>query len=236
MKPVFGYLRVSGRGQLAGDGEARQRETIERFCQNKGFQVIRWFFDGAVTGELDAADRDQYALMLSFCGPATTNTIIVERSDRLGRALTVCEIACEEARKSGITILEAASDTDLTNSDDPTRVLIRQVLGSLAEWNKNVMVKRLRAARERKRAANGHCEGPKPFGSRDNPDDEITLNIINALRSEDYSYREVALELTRRNRRTPEGKLKWSKSSVHLVATRTGPQEPQLNLVAGLAV
>jgi len=220
MKPVFGYLRVSGRGQLSGDGEARQRETIERYCASKGFVVIRWFFDGAVTGELDAADRDQYAEMLSFTGPATTDTIIVERSDRLGRTLAVCEIACEEARKTGITILEAASDTDLTNSDDPTRVLIRQVLGSLAEWNKNIMVKRLRSARERKRQANGRCEGPKPFGFRGNPEDDLTLGLIATLRRENYSYREIASELNRRRRPTPEGATFWVKSSVHMLDQR----------------
>lgn len=219
MKPVFGYLRVSGRGQLDGDGETRQRAAIEKYCERKGFKVIRWFFDGAVSGEVDAADRDEFAKMLLFCGDATTRTIIVERSDRLGRTLVVCEIACEEARLSGLTILGADADTDLTNSDDPTRVLIRQMLGALAEWNKNVMVKRMRAARDRIRHTTGRCEGRLGFGRRNDPEDDFTLSLITTMKLADYSFRKIAQELDRRRRPVPEGRC-WHKSTVHKIYHR----------------
>jgi len=50
--------------------------------------------------------------------------------------------------------------------DDPTRVLIRQVLGAVAQFEKSVIVAKLRAARVRKRRETGRCEGRKPFGTR----------------------------------------------------------------------
>src|SRR6185503_19093383 len=140
----------------------RQKETIARYCEAKGFYVLRWFSDGGVSGEVEAAERASFAEMLLLAGPATTQIIVVERADRLARTLMVSELACEEARKSGLTVLEAASDTDLTNSDDPTRVLIRQVLGALSEWNKNVLVQKMAKARARMKASGVRCEGRKP--------------------------------------------------------------------------
>jgi hypothetical protein len=40
--------------------------------------------------------------------------------------------------------------------------MVREILGSVAEFEKAQLVARLRAARERKRAATGRCEGAKP--------------------------------------------------------------------------
>lgn len=236
VKTAFGYLRVSGRGQLDGDGEARQRETISKFAERKGYKILRWFFDGAVSGEVDTEAREQYVEMLELCGPQTAEVIIVERSDRLGRTLAVCEIACEEARKSGIQIFEAASDTDLTNSDDPTRVLIRQVLGSLAEWNKNVMVKRLRAARDRIRKETGRCEGYKGFGERGDPEDEFTLSLIMTMRMSQHPFEFIARELNRRKRPVPGDGLCWHKGTVHAIVKRLSEDNKRVGMKTDSAI
>jgi hypothetical protein len=67
--------------------------------------------------------------------------------------------------KGGSTVgILTADGVDLTSSDDPTRRLIRQVLGAVAEFEKNVIVLKLRAARDRKRARGERVEGVKPFG------------------------------------------------------------------------
>lgn len=236
-KTAFGYLRVSGKGQVDGDGFDRQRDTINRFCERRGIRIARWFVDGAVSGEVDTADRDGFAEMMSLAGEATATTVIVERADRLGRTLAVCEIACEEARKSGVQILEAASDTDLTNSDDPTRVLIRQVLGSLAEWNKNVQVKRLRDARNRIRQKTGRCEGAKPL-----PVPDLTASLIITMQAAGYSYRKIASEMSRKKIPTLTGKTWWTVGSVQHVLNRDRSGTPTLvikkdeKILDGLAV
>lgn len=240
MKPAFGYIRVSGRGQLDGDGESRQRASIERFAAARGYTVLRWFFDGGVSGETEADNREQYAEMLSLVGDATTRTILVESSDRLGRTLVVCEMACEAARKAGLTIISADSGLDLTNSDDPSRVAIRQMMGVMAEMNKNVLVKRMRHARNRIRSESGHCEGVRPFGERENPDDEFTLSLLATMKLSDYSIRDMASELNRRHRPSPTGR-QWAPSTVHRVLAR-GLQSPLIELrsdsklLEGLAV
>lgn len=163
MKRVLGYLRVSGKGQLDGDGFDRQRDAITAFAVSKGWAVARFFEEQAVSGTVEAMDRPAFCEMMKFTG-GQFDTIIVERADRLARDLIVSELLFEEARKSGVKIFEAASGEELVNADsDPTRKLIRQVLGALAEWNRNEIVKKLAAARKRIRMATGRCEGRKAW-------------------------------------------------------------------------
>ncbi len=47
--------------------------------------------------------------------------------------------------------------------NDPTRKLVRQVLGAIAEYDKEMTVQKLRAARNRKKALTGKCEGRKSY-------------------------------------------------------------------------
>jgi DNA invertase Pin-like site-specific DNA recombinase len=48
-------------------------------------------------------------------------------------------------------------------TDTPTAVLVRQVLGAIAQFDKATTVAKLAAARKRKREATGKCEGRKPL-------------------------------------------------------------------------
>jgi DNA invertase Pin-like site-specific DNA recombinase len=61
-----------------------------------------------------------------------------------------------------VRILTVSGD-DLTDSTDPSRKMMRQIAGSFAEYEKARLVSKLKAARERKRAASGKCEGRKSW-------------------------------------------------------------------------
>ena len=52
-----------------------------------------------------------------------------------------------------------ASAPDHFTEDTPTAVLVRQVLGAIAQFEKTSTVAKLNAARDRKRAATGKCGG-----------------------------------------------------------------------------
>jgi DNA invertase Pin-like site-specific DNA recombinase len=76
----------------------------------------------------------------------------------------VQEVIISQFTKIGARIL-TADGIDLTSSDDdPTRRLIRQVLGAVSEFEKRVLVLKLRAARDRKRRRGERVEGVKPYG------------------------------------------------------------------------
>lgn len=214
---VFGYIRVSGKGQLDGDGYDRQRAGIEAYCALKGYEVLRWFYDGAVSGTIDGIDRAEFAEMLLMAGPETVTLIVVERADRLARELMVSELCVEEARKRGLKIVEAASDMELTDSSDPSRVAMRQMFAVFAQWNKSVMVARLAGSRIRIKRSGKRCEGRKPFHERSEHDAE-TLGLIMGWRSElRWSFSRIARELHKRKRNCPQEAVCWHKSSAHLI-------------------
>ena len=54
-----------------------------------------------------------------------------------------------------------ATDDDLTASDDPFKIAMRQIAGAFAQLEKARLVGKLAAARKRKREATGKCEGRK---------------------------------------------------------------------------
>ena len=106
---------------------------------------------------------------------------LVERADRLARDLMISEVLLAEFRKLEVTVIAADNGTDLTGSgDDPTRVLIRQVLGAVAQFEKSVLVPKLKAARIRKKRATGRCEGRLPFASK--PGQAETVELMRRLR------------------------------------------------------
>lgn len=83
--------------------------------------------------------------------------VIVECADRLARPART-EVILGQFRDLGVRVVAADRGTDLTaGDDDPTRVLIRQVLGAVAQFEKAIIVSKLIAARVRKRRAKGRC-------------------------------------------------------------------------------
>jgi DNA invertase Pin-like site-specific DNA recombinase len=65
--------------------------------------------------------------------------------------------------------------------DTPTAVLVRQVLGAIAQFEKASAVAKLAAARKRKREANGKCEGRKSLPGRRKPKSgQLSLRAVPA--------------------------------------------------------
>jgi DNA invertase Pin-like site-specific DNA recombinase len=160
------YLRVSGRGQLRGDGFPRQRDAINRFAKANGYRLLEEFRDEGISGTRELDDRPGLAALLDRVEHNHVRVVLVENASRLARDLMVQEVVLSQFRKIGVSVVAADAGTDLTVADgDPTRKLIRQVLGAFAEFDKSITVLKLRAARERIRRRDGHCEGPLPFGS-----------------------------------------------------------------------
>jgi hypothetical protein len=60
----------------------------------------------------------------------------------------------------GIDLIPASAP-DFFLEATPTAVLVRQVLGAIAQFEKASLVAKLKAARDRKRARDGKCEGQR---------------------------------------------------------------------------
>ncbi|HKD06119.1 MAG TPA: recombinase family protein [Bryobacteraceae bacterium] len=162
MTKCFAYCRVSGKGQIEGDGFPRQKAAIRAYARTNEFRIVRWFLEEGVSGTIETMNRPAWAEMLTALHADGVRTIIVEKLDRLARDLMVQEAAIADLRKYGFSLI-SVQEPDLMEND-PTRKLMRQLMGAVAEYDKSQIVARLRGARLRKRAKEGRCEGRKPFG------------------------------------------------------------------------
>lgn len=181
--PAVSYRRVSGDGQIVGDGPKRQSKAIEDFAKAGGYKLVFDAFDKGVSGTTDLEDRDELPLLFDYIIENKIKVCIVENSSRLSRRLMVGEIILEKFKVLGCKVFEANSGMELTaeGDTDETKVLVRQVLAAIAEFQKQMEVKKLAAARKRMREAKGKCEGRKRYGEEDENEREV-LGIARSLR------------------------------------------------------
>jgi DNA invertase Pin-like site-specific DNA recombinase len=163
------YLRVSGESQIAGDGFPRQREKIHSYAAQNGISVLKEFKDEGVSGKMELEGRAGLSECLQYVHERGIGLVLCESSDRLARDMIVAEVIIREFQKIGVKVVSASGGVDLTEGDDanPTAKLIRQILAAVAEFDRCVIVLKLRGARDRKRANNGRCEGRLPYGEKD---------------------------------------------------------------------
>ena len=190
MEKAYGYIRVSGKGQVSGDGFDRQRKAIQDYAGANGFEIVHIYQEEGVSGTLkDRPALTDMMLDLEENGHGI-HTVIIERIDRLARDLMIQENILHDMNRHGVSIL-SATDGDLLE-DDPTRKLVRQVLGAIAEYDKTMLVLKLKAARDRKKAKAGKCEGRKSYHET-NPD---LLSEIKRLRRKPRNGKRLSLKKT----------------------------------------
>src|SRR6185437_1573118 len=129
MTRAYAYLRVSGKGQLDGDGFTRQRAAIQSYAKGNGIRVVKWFEEQGVSGTKDLENRPALQDMLIALHGDGVRLVLIEKLDRLARDLMVQETILGDLRKHEFEIISVA-EPDLC-SDDPSRKLVRQVFGAI---------------------------------------------------------------------------------------------------------
>lgn len=191
------YLRVSGHGQIAGDGFPRQEESARAYAAAHSLNVLQVFREEGVSGTVEGMDRPAFVEAVQFLKDSGGG-IVVERLDRLARDLMVQELLLAECRKMGLQVFAADQPAliDMAcDGDDPTRKLIRQIMGALAEWEKSMLVKKLAIARARVRKEKGRCEGFLPFGEAPEDFDRLVelLRYLHGQKQRGFSWRRIAV-------------------------------------------
>lgn len=214
---VFGYVRVSGQGQLKGHGPQRQRDNIESFSQRNGFEVVQYFQD-AYTGTEE--DRPAFIALLEAVHVQSVRFVVVESLDRFARDMMVQNQLLAKLLSYGVTLVLANTGHQLnteTLGDDPMMKAMVQMQGVFAELDKDLTVRKLKLARDKKRQLNGRCEGVKPYGSLDG--EKQALKLIVGLRKNGLSYQRIADRLNL-NDVPSRGGGSWHKGTVGKILQR----------------
>jgi DNA invertase Pin-like site-specific DNA recombinase len=135
---------------------------------------------------------------------------VQESPDRFARDLAVQLAGHDYLKGLGVSLIPASAP-DFFLEDTPTAVLVRQVLGAIAQFDKATTVAKLRAARERMREATGKCEGRKSYAERDV--DLVAKAKELSERRPRMSLREISAALAQLGKTTPRGKL-YSASAI----------------------
>lgn len=212
----FAYLRVSGKGQIDGDGFPRQRTAIKSYADTHGLKVIHWFEEQGISGTKDLENRPALQELMIALHANGTKVIIIEKLDRLARDLMVQETIIGDLRKSGFELISVC-EPDLC-SDDPSRKLIRQVFGAISEYERSMIVLKLRASRERARIKHGRCEGRKPFGHT--ADEQATIARMQELREQGRNDLQIAAQLTAEGLK-PRKADAWSSAVIARILNRS---------------
>jgi DNA invertase Pin-like site-specific DNA recombinase len=194
------YIRTSSAANVGTDKDSdkRQRVAIEAFAKRAGYELLDKFNDAAVSGADPIESRPGFAAMLERIAGNGVRTIIVETASRFARDLMVQEVGFARLQQLGVTLIAADSPQSFLD-DTPTAKLVRQVLGAISEFDKAMLVAKLRGARERKRREAGKCEGRKSHAER-NPELVARVRQLRRRRPKggQRSLREISAELASR--------------------------------------
>jgi DNA invertase Pin-like site-specific DNA recombinase len=209
MAQALAYYRTSSAANVGNDkdSETRQREAVAGYAKANKLTIVDEYYDAAVSGADMIEDRPGFSALLDQVDSGEINTVIVEGIDRLARGMEAGVLGLASLRARGVTLLDARGENLTDDVDEMTEAMISISL-VFATLEKKRLVKKLSAARERKRKANkdagiltrdgkGKCEGRK---SKADTDPKLAyeakrLRRKNPKSGKVKSYRKIAAEL-----------------------------------------
>ena len=213
---ALAYLRTSSATNVGGDSPERQRVAIRAYAERAGIEVVGEFYDAAVGGADPVEGRPGFAAMLARIAGNGVRVVLIEDASRFARELIPQELGISMMQKLGVRVMTAGGD-DLTASQDPSRVLIRQIFGAVSEFEKSTIVAKLRGARDRASAAAGHrVEGRKPTLIGDALAMVRRLRRKNPRTGERRSLRDIAGELAAAGHVNPVTGKPYSPEAIRL--------------------
>lgn len=227
---VISYLRVSTDKQAEeGLGLEIQRQKIAAWAKASRHRIVARYSDEGISGSNGLEGRRALADALSALREGKAGGFVVYRLDRLARDLIVQETLLAELRRMGCHVFstfpsEAAYMED--DPDDPSRKLIRQVLGAVSEYEKSMISLRLRSGRQRKSEQGGYAYGAPMFGKRadakalvEDETEQQTIQRIDELCGSGASIRAIARTLNSEGHPSKRGGL-WHPQTVARIVKR----------------
>lgn len=182
---VIGYLRVSTEEQAhSGLGLDAQRETIQRYADSHGWEVV-WYEDAGISAK--SLDRPALQAALERLHPKKRDVagIVVAKLDRLSRSVHDFSGLLALAQKRGWSVVAIDLGVDTST---PTGKLVANVMMSVAEWEREIIGQRTSAALQIAKRNGVKLGRPATL-----PDSTATR--LRVLRAEGQSFRAIAEQL-----------------------------------------
>jgi DNA invertase Pin-like site-specific DNA recombinase len=150
---LYARVSTSNKGQDVG----LQLEELRRVAEQRGWLVSDEYVDDGVSGSADS--RPELDRMMADAQAGDFDLVAVWKLDRLGRSLQHLLRLISDLSRWGVGFASLRdSGIDTTT---PTGRLMLQILGALAEYEKELIRERVIAGVRRAQAQGKHCGRPK---------------------------------------------------------------------------
>jgi len=223
---VIGYTRVSTQEQVEGFGLEVQESGIRAYCRSHNLRLVELLSDQGQSGSNGLDTRQGLAEALARIEAGEATALVVYRYDRLARDVILQETLIRRLDDQGVGVLSVQEP--LTEGEEHTRKMVRQILGVIADHERAVIKGRMTAGKAAKVAAGGYGGGRPAYGYRanggtlePNPDELAIVEWVTRLRKLNTSYREIAAKLEAEGLTTRTGG-QWNPNQVRRIAQRAG--------------
>lgn len=161
---LIGYVRASTASKpTKGAGLDVQRATIRRWAEAHEHRIVQIVSD---EGQ-ELAHRPGLLEAFTLLREGKAAGLVVYRLDRLARDVGIQEAVLRDVQRLHAELLSTSDAEANLLVDDPadaTRRLIRQVVRSVAAYDRSMIAMRLRESRDRKAARDGYPGGGPAYG------------------------------------------------------------------------
>jgi len=224
---AVGYARVSTEEQATdGISLAAQLERIKSYCVLNRLDLVEVITEEGVSAAKPLAERPGGRHLLELLRSDGIRHVVALKLDRLFRDAIDCLTVVRDWDRTGIALHLIDQGGQAINTRSAMGKFFLTIMAGVAEMERNLIGERTRVALQHKRR-NGEVYGPEPFGYRregerlvPNPTELRALELMKSLRTQGYSYRQIAYELRRRRVPTKNGG-RWEAATVAKILRRT---------------
>ena len=137
------YARVS---TLNGQNPETQLVELREYASRRGWQSAGEYVDAGVSGSKDS--RPSLNRLMAHAHQRRFDAILVWKLDRFGRSLRHLVTAIAELEALGVTFVSLKDNWDLGT---PSGRLMFQIVGAMAEFERELIRERIKAGMRRRR-------------------------------------------------------------------------------------
>lgn len=219
---TVGYIRVSTREQaetkLSLD---HQREKIEGYAKLNDIALSKIYDDAAESAK--SLDRPAMLELLKQVEKGRILRVVIYKLDRMTRSVSDLGRLLELFDKRSVALSSVSESLDTSSASGR---LVVNMMGSVAQWERETISERTRAALDVKRSRGEKLGGIAPYGFRavggrlvpDDAEFDIRKRILES-RADGHGYKEMADQMNKTDIHPRSGK-KWYASTVRSICIR----------------
>lgn len=170
-KRALGYCRISTLMQVDNTSLKDQEDKIRMYAKIHDIVIDKIFIDKAISGK--STDRPEYYKMMDYVKENDIDMIIVYKNDRIHRSLYNLLAMIYELQEYDVSLI---SVTEMFDTSTPQGMLLLQMLGSFAEFERAVINERTRNGRIARLNENKWVGGTPALGYKVNKDGKFEID------------------------------------------------------------